>query len=72
METEDEPVADEAGGAVVAVEPVDLADDVVGAIGDLVEEEVVGGDEPVAEEMFAGVAIEALPVGAAGAVEEDG
>lgn len=71
MEADDELVMDEAAGVEVAVEAGDPADGFGGVLGDLVEVEVVFGDQRCAEEVFTDVAVPGFPVGASGSVDED-
>lgn len=71
LESDDEEVMDEAAGVEVTVEAGDAADSFGGVLGDLVEVEVVFGDQGGAEEVFTHVSVPGFPVGATGAVDED-
>jgi len=65
-----EEVLDEAAGVEVAVEPRDDLDRLIHIVGNLVEVQVLGRDELVAQQVLAHLAVPGLPERAAGAVNQ--
>src|SRR5208282_3856432 len=70
VEAKDQEVVDHAAGVVVAVKAGDDAHGVAGGFGDLIEAQIVRGNQLGAQEVFAVVFVPGFPIGAAGAVQE--